>query len=174
MEIEHGALLTLIDWHMAAFGVTAADRMTQVASPAFDAAAWELWPALCAGATVVLPDDVTRVAPQALRDWLIAELITISFLPTPLAERTLALDWPRETALRFLLVGGDVLHHRPSPALPFTLVNNYGPSENTGARPTAEREAPIGVPLLGGEIAQHHVIGGGRFAQLAEQFGLIP
>ncbi len=155
VEIEHGALLALIDWHLAAFGVTAADRMTQVASPAFDAAVWELWPALCAGATIVLPDEATRVAPQELRDWLVAERITISFLPTPLAERVLALDWPRETALRFLLTGGDALHHRPSPALPFTLVNNYGPSENTVVAtsaivaPVGDEPPPIGWPIAG-------------------------
>jgi len=38
VEIEHDALLNLIEWHQAAFDLTAADRTTQVASPAFDAA----------------------------------------------------------------------------------------------------------------------------------------
>jgi amino acid adenylation domain-containing protein len=153
VEIEHDALLNLIEWHQAAFALTAADRTTQVASPAFDAAVWELWPALAAGATILLPDEATRVAPLALRDWLVAERITVSFLPTPLAERVLALDWPQATAMRFLLTGGDALHHRPSPALPFTLVNNYGPSENTVVATSApvavvgEEPPPIGWPI---------------------------
>ena len=153
VEIEHDALLNLIAWHQAAFDLTAADRTTQVASPAFDAAVWELWPALAAGATILLPDEATRVAPLALRDWLIAERITVSFLPTPLAERVLALDWPQTTALRFLLTGGDALRRRPSPALPFTLINNYGPSENTVVATSApvavvgEEPPPIGWPI---------------------------
>lgn len=131
VEIEHAALLNLVDWHQRAFGVTAADRATQVASPAFDAAVWELWPYLTAGATIVLPDEGTRVVPGALRDWLLAERITISFLPTPLAERVLTLPWPERAALRFLLTGGDALRHYPAAGLPFALINNYGPSENT-------------------------------------------
>lgn len=71
------------------------------------------------------------MAPLALRDWLIAERITVSFLPTPLTERVLTPDWPQAAAMRFLLTDGDTLHHRPSPALSFTVVNNYCPSENT-------------------------------------------
>jgi len=93
------------------------------------------------------------VAPLALRDWLVAERITVSFLPTLLAERVLALDWPQATAMRYLLTGGDALHHRPSPALLFTVVNNYGPSENTVVATSApvavvgEEPPPIGWPI---------------------------
>ncbi len=43
--------------------------------------------------------------------------------------------WPMpgrlETALRYLLTGGEALHRYPSPGLPFTVVNNYGPTECT-------------------------------------------
>jgi acyl-CoA synthetase (AMP-forming)/AMP-acid ligase II/acyl carrier protein len=57
--------------------------------------------------------------------------ITITFLPTALAEGVMALEWPEMTALRYLLTGADALHHYPSPGLPFSLVNNYGPTEAT-------------------------------------------
>jgi len=40
-------------------------------------------------------------------------------------------DWPAGTALRYLLTGGEALHRHPSPGLPFTVVNNYGPTECT-------------------------------------------
>src|SRR4051794_26510940 len=36
VEIEHGGLLNLVYWHQRAFEVTATDRATQLASPAFD------------------------------------------------------------------------------------------------------------------------------------------
>ena len=86
VEITHYSLLNLVFWHEQTFAVTSNDRATQVTSPAFDAMVWELWPYLMAGASVYIPTEVTRLAPQALRDWLVAKSITISFLPTVLAE----------------------------------------------------------------------------------------
>jgi amino acid adenylation domain-containing protein len=131
VAVGHDSLLNLVQWHNRAFGVTAADRATQLASIGFDAAVWELWPYLVTGASLHLVDDETRTHPDQLRDWLVREKITISFAPTPLVERMLQLPWPKETALRFLLTGADTLHNYPSENLPFTLVNNYGPTECT-------------------------------------------
>jgi amino acid adenylation domain-containing protein len=131
VQVTQGSLLNLVSWHQRAFQVTARDRATQVASPSFDGAVWEIWPYLTAGASVHVPAEPTRTSPAALRDWLLERGITISFLPTPLAEAVLALEWPAECRLRLLLTGGDVLHRRPPAGLPFTLVNNYGPTEGT-------------------------------------------
>jgi amino acid adenylation domain-containing protein len=131
VAIGHDSLLNLTQWHNRTFGVTAADRATQLASIGFDAAVWELWPYLVAGASVHLVDHETQTQPEQLRDWLVRERITISFAPTPLAERMLKLAWAKETALRFLLTGADTLHDYPPAALPFTVVNNYGPTECT-------------------------------------------
>jgi amino acid adenylation domain-containing protein len=131
VAVGHDSLLNLVQWHNRAFAITVADRATQLASIGFDAAVWELWPYLVAGASVHLVDDETRTHPERLRDWLVREKITISFAPTPLVERMLQLPWPKATALRFLLTGADTLHNYPSKNLPFTLVNNYGPTECT-------------------------------------------
>jgi amino acid adenylation domain-containing protein len=131
VEIDHGSLTNLAAWHQQAFAVTARDRASHLAGLGFDAAVWELWPYLAAGASVDLTDDETRRSPELLRDWLVARRITIGFAPTPLAERLLALSWPPQTALRILLTGGDTLRHYPPPGLPFALVNNYGPTEAT-------------------------------------------
>ncbi|HEV2736692.1 MAG TPA: condensation domain-containing protein, partial [Longimicrobiaceae bacterium] len=57
--------------------------------------------------------------------------ITVAFAPTPTAEALLALEWPADAPLRLLLTGGDALRGRPRSELPFALVNNYGPTENT-------------------------------------------
>ncbi|HEY1014874.1 MAG TPA: amino acid adenylation domain-containing protein, partial [Herpetosiphonaceae bacterium] len=129
--VTYASLLNLINWHTRAFDLTPDDRATLIASPAFDASVWELWPSLAAGATIAIPDDETRITPEALRDWLVQTAITITFLPTPLAEQLLALDWPHTAALRLMLTGGDTLHHYPAADLPFTLINNYGPTETT-------------------------------------------
>ena len=126
---EHGGLLNLIDWHRRAFELTANDRCTLIASPGFDAAVWELWPALTAGASLHVVPAGMENDPVRLRDWLVSERVSVSFVPTPLAESLMAMTWPDDTALRILLTGGDVLYHRPPPGLPFALVNNYGLSE---------------------------------------------
>jgi amino acid adenylation domain-containing protein len=153
--VEHGGLAALCDWHAAAFAVTPADRATQLASPGFDASAWEVWPYLARGACVeVVPDEV-RADPPALRDWLVRRGVTVAFVPTPLAGPLLALPWPRDAALRWLLAGGDRLCARPGAALPFAVANNYGPTEctvvSTSGPVAAEgaRAPSIGRPVAG-------------------------
>ncbi len=131
VEVTHANLACLCDWHLQTFGVTDSDRATFAASPGFDAAVWEIWPYLAAGATLHLADDITRRSPELMRDWLIANRITISFAPTPLAEAMLTLAWPANIPLRTLLTGADTLHRFPPVGLPFTFVNNYGPTECT-------------------------------------------
>lgn len=131
VEITHGNLINLIEWHQRAFFVTSADRATQLASLSFDAAVWEIWPYLTMGASVHFVPGAVRTSPESLRDWLVENKITIGFVPTLLAESLIALEWPAKTSLRTMLTGADVLHRYPSPALPFELVNNYGPTECT-------------------------------------------
>ena len=131
VEITHGGLANLVSWHRRAFQVTPRDRASHQAAVGFDAAVWEVWPYLASGASVHIPPESCRTNPETLRDWLVAERISITFLATPLAERMLLLNWPDETALRILLTGADTLHRRPTLDLPFTLVNNYGPTECT-------------------------------------------
>ncbi|HEX8275797.1 MAG TPA: amino acid adenylation domain-containing protein [Longimicrobiaceae bacterium] len=155
--VTHGGLASLVDWHLDAFGVTAADRATQLAGLGFDASVWESWPYLAAGATLHLVDDEeTRASPEALRDLLLDRGITLAFLPTPLAEGMLGLEWPRDAALRAVLTGGDALRARPAADAPFALVNNYGPTENTvvatsgAVAPDGSGRAPsIGRPIRG-------------------------
>jgi amino acid adenylation domain-containing protein len=131
VEVTHASLSNLVAWHGRAFTITRDDRTHLFASPAFDAAVWETWPYLTAGASVHVPPDDVRADAQALRDWLLRERISVGFVPTPVAERLLALAWPARTPLRTLLTGADTLHRHPPPSLPFTVVNNYGPTEST-------------------------------------------
>jgi amino acid adenylation domain-containing protein len=131
VEIAHQSLLNLVVWHHHCFGVLPSDRVTLLAGPAFDASVWELWPYLTAGAGVYICPEPTRTSALELRNWLIQRGISITFVPTPLAESLLSLDWPSDIPLRTVLTGGEQLHHYPAKSLPFELVNNYGPTENT-------------------------------------------
>jgi amino acid adenylation domain-containing protein len=155
VQITHKNLLNLVGWHVNAFQVTASDRASQLASVGFDAVVWEVWPQLAVGCSLHFPDEATRLAPEPLRDWLVAQGITISFVPTPLAEALLTLAWPPETSLRVMLTGGDALHRYPAPDFPFQLVNNYGPTECTVVA-TSGRVAPnpeaVAPPSIGSAI----------------------
>src|SRR6185369_14505575 len=156
--VTHGNLMNLVRWHQRVYQVSAADRATQVAGLAFDASVWEVWPYLTAGASIHIADEETRLSPQKLIEWLDAKRITISFLPTPLAEAVLDEPWPQSVCLRTLLTGGDKLRRAPSRGLPFRLANNYGPTENTVVTTwtfvdeNASDTPPIGRPVDNAQV----------------------
>ena len=176
VEITHGNLCNLVSWHVDAFVVTAADRASHLAGLGFDAAIWEIWPYLSVGASVSLADDIVRTAPDLLQGWLIEEEISIAFVPTALAGPMIAMDWPEHTALRHLLTGADTLHNYPRPGLPFTLVNNYGPSECTVVAtsamiaPAGDGLPPIGWPIANTRI---HLLDGEGFPVRPGEVGEI-
>lgn len=160
VRVPQRALLNLVQWHQQAFSVTPSDRATLLASPAFDASVWEIWPYLAAGSRIHVVPDSTRSDPNGLRDWLVNERITISFVPTALAERLITLTWPSDTPLRYLLTGADSLHKFPPADLPFVFVNNYGPTEcavvsTSGMVPAAA--SAIELPTIGRPIANVQV-----------------
>lgn len=154
--IEHRSLLNLITWHQRLYNITTADRATQLASPAFDASIWEVWPYLASGASIHIPDDETRLAPALLWRWMADKKISIAFMPTPLAEAAMSEPWPDDMALRALLTGGDKLKQRPPANFPCALVNHYGPTESTVVATCAvvDKRAPAAAtPAIGTAIA---------------------
>jgi amino acid adenylation domain-containing protein len=154
VEITHANLNHLIAWHLEAFDVTASDHATHVAGLGFDAAVWEIWPYLAVGASISLADEMARIDPATLQRWIVESGVTISFVPTPVAEPMLAMEWPAATRLRVLLTGGDTLHMAPKTALPFRLVNNYGPTECTVVATSGDVVAGTeGLPSIGKAIA---------------------
>lgn len=162
VEVTHANLAALIDWHVDAFTVGEGTRTSHLAGLGFDAAAWEIWPTLAAGGTLVLVDDATRLDPNGLRNWLVDERIEVAFAPTALAEPMVAMEWPADAALRILLTGADKLTVRPERALPFTFFNNYGPTECTVVATSGIVESDgEGLPSIGRPIAGTtvHILG---------------
>ncbi len=160
VQLEQKGLLNLVYWHQRAFDVSWMDRVSQIAGPGFDASVWEVWPYLTAGASIHIPSDEIRALPDKLRDCLVSEAITISFVPTPLADSMMLLDWPSDIALHTLLTGGDKLHGNPSPNLPFELVNNYGPTEDTVVATSGvvpPKESVESAPSIGRPIANTQI-----------------
>ena len=96
----------------------------------FDAMAWEVWPALCVGATLHLaPAQDGSEDLDALLAWWRAQPLDVSFLPTPVAEYAFSQE-QGHPSLRTLLIGGDRLRQF-SHDQGFALINNYGPTEAT-------------------------------------------
>ncbi|MFI5177455.1 MAG: amino acid adenylation domain-containing protein, partial [Vicinamibacterales bacterium] len=157
VAVTHRGLTNLVAWHQRAFAITSSDRATQLASQGFDAAVWEIWPYLAAGASVHLADRDTRIDADRLRAWLHEHRITIGFVATEVAERLMDAEdtWPADSALRVLLTGADTLRRFPAASLPFVVVNNYGPTEcsvvaTSGLVPAGP--ASGGLPSIGRPI----------------------
>ncbi|QIS21063.1 amino acid adenylation domain-containing protein [Nocardia terpenica] len=140
----------------------AGDRVLLHSSVAFDASAYELWPALLAGSTIVIAapgrPDIADLCRTVIRHH-----VTTLFLATPLfevlatSERELSLD-----PVRRIVTAGDALS--PVAAARFrqrwpgiALANAYGPTENTvcvstyeitdAQDRTAGGSVPIGTPV---------------------------
>ncbi|CTP83390.1 non-ribosomal peptide synthetase [Xanthomonas graminis] len=148
--IEHRQLDNLVRWHGERFGLQAGEHCTAVAGLSFDAAAWEIWPALCHGVCVRLAPAAASADPSALLAWWSAQQAQLSFLPTPLAEIALQQrQWPSD--LRVLLTGGDRLG-AVRQALPFDLVNNYGLTETAVVATSGRVAVGAGLPSIGTPI----------------------
>ncbi|MGW0532982.1 MupA/Atu3671 family FMN-dependent luciferase-like monooxygenase [Streptomyces sp. NPDC003032] len=154
VAIPHRAVVDLCQWHHERFGFTADDRAAAVCGQGFDAAVLEIWPALTAGATVVVADETVRKDPAALARWYADHRITFSIVPTALGEAVLALPDDRQPPLRYLLLGGDVLRTRPRRGAPYETVNVYGPTEAT-VLCTAHTVEPSGTSRTHGDSEAH-------------------
>ncbi|HYO58195.1 non-ribosomal peptide synthetase/type I polyketide synthase, partial [Archangium sp.] len=158
VEVSHANLANFVAWYQREHEVKPEDRATQVSSPAFDASVLDWWPHLAAGASLHIPSDEVRAEPGKLLEWMAAEGVTLSFLPTPLAEVVLGEEWPEGLVLRGLFTGGDRLRRRPRQGQSARLLNGYGPTENT----VVATWAPVvgeagGLPPIGRPISNTQV-----------------
>ncbi|RKG91353.1 amino acid adenylation domain-containing protein [Corallococcus sp. CA049B] len=158
VAVTHGAVRHFAEAFGREFALTSDDRVSLLASPAFDASVLEVWPALSAGASLHVADDTVRLVPERLQQWLVQRAIHVCFLTTALGEQLASLPWPAAPALRALLIGGESLRVRPHASAPFAVFNCYGPTE-TAVFVTRERVLPegsgspsIGRPLEGVSI----------------------
>ncbi|MCO7227602.1 amino acid adenylation domain-containing protein, partial [Pleionea sp. CnH1-48] len=140
--------------------LNAQTRFLQSSSVSFDAATLEIWGALLNGGCLVLyPDDYLDL--NRLDEVLSRYQVTAMWLTAGLfeqwSERALA-----SSSLEYVLAGGDVLsplavHQVKQKAPQLTVINGYGPTENTtfsscyvvDALPEPDVELPIGHCVQG-------------------------
>jgi len=153
VEISHRGLANLVSWHVAAYEVDGRDRASCIAAAGFDVSAWETWPALVVGAALLVPSAEDRTRPDRLLNWLAEQHVTVTLLPTPLAEEVFSQPAPPDLALRLLLTGGDSFSRTPPSEAGYTVANHYGSAESTAvataiAVDPADRRTPtVGRPI---------------------------
>ncbi|MFJ3839618.1 amino acid adenylation domain-containing protein [Streptomyces sp. NPDC090054] len=191
VAVEHAALAERVRWMAGpqGYGLRPGDRIVQFASIGFDTHAEEIWPALTAGACVVLLPGGGRMLPDLLHTEA-GRSVTVLDLPTEYWQELVSLGdrtpWP--PALRLVVLGGSearavtLAQWRERHGDTVRLVNTYGPTEATvivtagelaggpggprgtpGGGPGAERRPPLGRPLPGV-----------RLYVLDERGGLLP
>ena len=134
------------------------DVWTLFHSVAFDFSVWEVWGALAHGGRLVLVPADTARSPEALRDLLEAEGVTV-LNQTPSAFRQLA-RLPPPPSIRRVIFGGEALDVGTTAGWlddGLQMINMYGITETTVHvtwRPLSHEDlrqpwrSPIGVPIL--------------------------
>lgn len=144
---QHKSLGQFIHWETDALRVTAADRVSQLASLTFDASLRDIWLPLTNGGTLCIPPRAAAGNAVALLEWLqAADVTVVHTVPSVFRlfcdarEKGLlpgGFDLPR---LRYLLLSGEMLYNRDVQrwrdgfGLRTQLVNLYGPTEATMIR----------------------------------------
>ena len=152
--VNHRGVASLISWQTASFDLTERTCTSQIASMMFDAAVWEIWPALATGGRVAICKSPMTMSAKELAQWLTRNAVEVSFLPTPVAEQLIASGCDAPSYLRYLLTGGDLLRQGPARALGYHLINNYGPTETTVVATSGEVETgAVTLPSIGRPLA---------------------
>ncbi len=140
--VEHAQLASFVEAQLAAGWMGPDDRVLHFASIAFDTCIGEIFPALCAGARLVVRPD-TLVAPDAeFRRLLVDNGISYVDVPTAFWNEWVgeisAHRFPVLPSLRTVVIGGEAAssqHVRAWFDGPYggrvRLINAYGPTENT-------------------------------------------
>jgi amino acid adenylation domain-containing protein len=157
--VEHRSITRLLcapDY----IALRADDVVAQGADATFDAATFEIWAPLVAGARMVVVDKNTMLDPTALVEALHRHRITTLVLTTALFNQVVAARPDAFRTLRHLLFGGEAVNpDRVAQVLaagpPQRLLHSYGPTETTTFatwhlvdRVDEHRTVPIGRPVV--------------------------
>lgn len=151
------------------------DVVAHLSNIAFDAATFEIWGALCAGATLAVVPREIALSPHQMARFLRDNGATVMFTTNALLNATVAHAPDAYAGLRVLLVGGDQYALDPIRRLlaagaPGRLLNAYGPTENTTFSTTHE---VVGADLDAGVIPIGAAIDGTYLRVLDERLSPV-
>jgi amino acid adenylation domain-containing protein len=160
--IEHRSVVNVVTSFIRSYAVGPADRVLQSASISFDVSVNEIFPALCTGATVVLPNKHERLDLDGLGEFVRRNGVTIMAAAPAALARLNKLPNPLP-GVRLVLSGGEALSFGEVDRLRelATVVNGYGPTEATicatsfplvSQAADAQATVPIGKPLANYQV----------------------
>ncbi|WP_435109854.1 amino acid adenylation domain-containing protein [Nocardiopsis synnemataformans] len=159
--VPHRGVVRLVR-HSRTLPLDTGDVTMLVSNVSFDAATFEIWGALANGGLLVLPEPEELADPRRLCAAVERHGVTAGFFTVSLFERLLETEPSRLSGMRHLIVGGEavpprVLARAGAHVPPNSLVNGYGPTENTTfscchrihGDVSRLRSTPIGPPVDG-------------------------
>lgn len=159
--IRESQVSALLAWETRTWKLGPWVRMAQTLSLGFDFGLQELFTALPAGGTLIVPTAADRRNAKAYAEFLRRERVSVLFT-TPSFTDELAAALVPLPDLRLVLIGGEVLHWSTVEALERVvtpecrLVNGYGPTEATVnclaydiPRDPQGRDEPTGIVPVG-------------------------
>ncbi|SCL14545.1 amino acid adenylation domain-containing protein [Micromonospora nigra] len=182
VAVTHRSVVNLLVGCHRLFGLTPADRVAAITTPAFDISVVELVLPLLAGARIEVLDAETTRDAAALRAACVDRGVTV-LQATPASWRMLVTAAGVPAGVRLRISGGEALPRDLADALRADgalVVNGYGPSETTVyssagpvgdtgpvdlGRPTANTRIhlldPAGQPVPEGVVGEIHIGGTG-------------
>jgi len=132
--VEHRGVTNLPQAQIKLCGYHPTGRVLQFASCGFDVSAWDILISLTSGASLYLPPAIVRQDRSEFWKYMAKHSITLATLtPSFLQDGK---DLPVQTKPVTLVLGGEALNRTLLQNLisrGYTVVNNYGPTENTMA-----------------------------------------
>ena len=152
--LNHLGLRKLIEFAGEQMEIEPADRILQFAAFTFDASIWEIFAALCHGATLVLARSEDLVPGLPLRELIRTQGVTMFLLPPPVLQ---VLSPEGLDTVRIAITGGEKCTRQVVRrwAEGRRFFNAYGPSEATiyatisEVNPEGEGDPSIGSPVPG-------------------------
>ena len=172
IEMSHGALVNLIEWHHSVLPRPVGTRTAQVCAIGFDFSIQEILSALTSGRVLMVPPDEVRRDIATLSEWMEDSRVNELFAPTGVIDALFACALERGSSLPDLTdvyQGGEALYldgRLRDLALrhPYRAHNMYGPAETHvvtywAAGPSPQDwpgAAPLGDPVTACRV---HVLG---------------
>jgi amino acid adenylation domain-containing protein len=155
VEIEHRALINLLDSMRHEPGFTARDSLLSVTTPSFDIAMLELFLPLISGGRLIIAPAGTVRDPGALKDLIETARPTVMQATPTMWQALVDAGWPGAATLK-ILSGGEPLARSLADDLATRsaqLWNMYGPTETTIWSTVHKVEPGSGPVAIGRPIA---------------------
>lgn len=160
--IEHKSVVRLVR-KTNFITVQKEDRLLPTCPLEFDVSTFEIWIAILNGVESWLLDKKKMLSTQLLEEFIVENKISMMWMTTPLFNQIVQINPSLFQTIRYLIIGGDALspYHVAKvrkACKDITLVNGYGPTENTVFSTTFQIEqdyesrVPIGRPIANSTV----------------------